>query len=115
MQSFVLIGLGILKTSFVVISGKLFDTRGRRPLMLLSLGGEKKRFSLCIIFVSIAVFNWCHFICVAFLLLGMALVLLMQSINFMADETNGVFAICCLALYLIFFSLGMGPGKALIQ
>ena len=40
MQSLALILLGCLKTIFVVIAGKLFDTRGRRPLILLSFGGE---------------------------------------------------------------------------
>ena len=39
-QSLALILLGCLKTLFVIVAGKLFDTKGRRPLMLLSLGGE---------------------------------------------------------------------------
>lgn len=47
-------------------------------------------------------------------LLGMAIALLMQSFNFMADDTNGGFAIFALAVYLAFFSVGVGPGGWLI-
>ena len=42
--------------------------------------------------------------------LGMAIALLIQSFNFMAADTSGGFAIFALALYLIFFSTGVGPG-----
>lgn len=44
----------------------------------------------------------------------MAFALLMQSFNFMAVETNGSVAVFSLALYLLFFSVGMGPGAWLI-
>jgi hypothetical protein len=35
----VLMLLGVLKLTFVVIGGKLFDRRGRKPLILVSLAG----------------------------------------------------------------------------
>ena len=41
----------------------------------------------------------------------MAFSLLIQSFNFMSADTSGVLAVFCLAMYLICFSLGMGPGK----
>jgi len=44
----------------------------------------------------------------------MAISLLLQSFNFMGDESNGYFAIFNIGLYLIFFSFGMGPGAWLI-
>ena len=44
----------------------------------------------------------------------MAFALLMQSFNFMAAETNGSIAVFSLALYLLFFSVGIGPGAWLI-
>ena len=36
----VLIMLGGLKTAFIVVGGKLFDRRGRRPLLFTSLIGK---------------------------------------------------------------------------
>ena len=44
----------------------------------------------------------------------MAFALLMQSFNFMGAETNSNVAVFSLALYLLFFSVGMGPGAWLI-
>jgi len=37
----ILIGLGIIKLFFIVIAGKLFDTRGRKPLILFSCAGKE--------------------------------------------------------------------------
>lgn len=38
-QSLILICLGILKLSVIVVAGKLFDSKGRRPLFIMSLIG----------------------------------------------------------------------------
>jgi MFS family permease len=83
-QSLLLIGLGILKLIFIVVGGKLFDKKGRRPLFFVSLG-------------------------------GMACALLMVSLAFFikSDVSTG-FTVFGLALYLSFFSIGMGPGAWLI-
>ena len=39
-QSIILIVLGILKVSVIVLAGHMFDSRGRRPLMFMSLIGK---------------------------------------------------------------------------
>lgn len=39
-QTLILIFLGIIKLAFIVVGGKLFDRKGRRPLFFLSLIGE---------------------------------------------------------------------------
>jgi len=82
-QTGVLIFLGFLKLIFIVIGGKMFDRRGRRPLFFISL---------C----------------------GMSAALLMLSINFFGTTQSSTFGIFGLAIYLSFFSLGMGPGSWLI-
>eukprot|EP00541_Cyclophora_tenuis_P018299 CAMPEP_0116549854 /NCGR_PEP_ID=MMETSP0397-20121206/5107_1 /TAXON_ID=216820 /ORGANISM="Cyclophora tenuis, Strain ECT3854" /LENGTH=125 /DNA_ID=CAMNT_0004074629 /DNA_START=79 /DNA_END=453 /DNA_ORIENTATION=- len=38
-QSWVLVLLGVIKLIFIVVGGKLFDRRGRRPLFFVSLAG----------------------------------------------------------------------------
>jgi MFS family permease len=81
-QSIFLIFLGILKLIFIVVGGKLFDKKGRKPLLLVSLG-------------------------------GMACALLMLSVAFFINLSSG-FTVFGLALYLSFFSIGMGPGAWLI-
>lgn len=84
MQSVVLICLGILKLVFIVVASKLFDRRGRRPLLFVSLG-------------------------------GMACALLMVSLAFfIKSDASAGFTVFGLALYLSFFSIGMGPGAWLI-
>ena len=45
----------------------------------------------------------------------MAISLLIQSFNFLSFKTNGILSVISLALYLIFFSIGMGPGAWLIS
>lgn len=35
----ILISLGLLKLTFIIVAGRLFDKRGRRPLFFVSLGG----------------------------------------------------------------------------
>eukprot|EP00562_Extubocellulus_spinifer_P006675 CAMPEP_0178533400 /NCGR_PEP_ID=MMETSP0696-20121128/34470_1 /TAXON_ID=265572 /ORGANISM="Extubocellulus spinifer, Strain CCMP396" /LENGTH=539 /DNA_ID=CAMNT_0020165427 /DNA_START=231 /DNA_END=1850 /DNA_ORIENTATION=- len=47
-------------------------------------------------------------------LLGMMVALVLLSITFFANATKSAFAVCSLALYFAFFSLGMGPGAWLI-
>lgn len=83
-QSILLIFLGILKLIFIVVGGRLFDKKGRKPLLLVSLS-------------------------------GMACALLMISLAFFikSDLSSG-FTVFGLALYLSFFSVGMGPGAWLI-
>jgi MFS family permease len=49
-QSIILIVLGILKVSVIVLAGHMFDSRGRRPLMFMSLIGKFFRDD-CSIFV----------------------------------------------------------------
>ena len=39
----VLMMLGVLKLTFIMIGGKLFDRKGRRPLFFISLAGEKTK------------------------------------------------------------------------
>ena len=83
-ESLVLICLGLLKLLFIFVGGKLFDRRGRRPLFFASL-------------------------------LGMAAALLVISIAFFIDSSLSTGAtIIGLAVYLSFFSVGMGPGAWLI-
>jgi MFS family permease len=83
-QSIILINLGLIKLFFVYIGGRLFDVRGRRPLIFISL-------------------------------LGCAGSLFLISIFFFIDSTlSGRIITLCLAAYLAFFSIGMGPGGWLI-
>jgi MFS family permease len=84
----ILILLGLLKLIFIVVGGKLFDRRGRRPLLFASLAG-----------ITVA--------------------LLLCSFTFMANggDVSRVpvgFTIFGLALYMSFFSIGVGPGCWLI-
>lgn len=81
--AYILIGLAIVKLIFIIIGGKLFDRKGRRPIL----------------FVSIC---------------GITAALLMLSINFFGNSSSSGIAIFALALYLAFFSLGLGPGAWLI-
>jgi len=80
----ILILLGVLKLMFILVGGKLFDRRGRKPLFYASL-------------------------------LGMAVALFLISLTFSDDRDRGSgFVVFGLALYLSFFSIGMGPGAWLI-
>ena len=47
-------------------------------------------------------------------LLGMAVSLVLLSVSFFGNTTNSAFAVCGLALYFAFFSVGMGPGAWLV-
>jgi MFS family permease len=87
-QSVTLISLGMLKLVFIMVGGSLFDTMGRRPLFLASVT-------------------------------GMAVALLLISLAFcFSDDSSSTWShraiIGGLAFYLIFFSIGMGPGAWLI-
>jgi MFS family permease len=84
-QNVILIGLGIVKLFFVLVGGRLFDKKGRKPLFLASLA-------------------------------GMAIALLIVAIAQFAGEgkVSSGFTIAGLALYLAFFSIGMGPGAWLV-
>jgi sugar porter (SP) family MFS transporter len=83
-ETLVLIGLGCVKLVFIIVGGKLFDVKGRRPLFFASL-------------------------------VGMTCALLLVSLSFFvnSDKSTG-FTIFGIALYLAFFSIGMGPGAWLI-
>lgn len=82
-QTGILIFLGCIKLLFIIVGGKLFDSKGRRPLFFVSLA-------------------------------GMSAALLMLSINFFGGSHSAGFSIFSLALYLAFFSLGLGPGAWLV-
>lgn len=82
-QTLVLIALGLVKLVVIVLAGRLFDRRGRRPLFFLSL-------------------------------LGMAASLLLVSWAFLGGADSAGLAVFGLALYLAFFSVGMGPGAWLV-
>lgn len=83
-QNLALIFLGIIKLIFVFVGGKCFDAQGRRPLLFLSL-------------------------------IGMAFALILLGISdFVQFRFSSRIQISCLALYLAFFSTGMGPGAWLI-
>lgn len=83
-QTGILIALGIIKLSVVVVAGHLFDRMGRRPLFFMSL-------------------------------IGMSISLFMVSIGlFIASASSERVSVVGLALFLGFYSLGMGPGAWLI-
>jgi sugar porter (SP) family MFS transporter len=84
MQSLILILLGLVKVVFIAISGKLFDSKGRRPLFFVSLIGM----SVALLVISIAFF---------------------ANSGVRAEVT-----VAGLAFYLAFFSIGAGPGSWLI-
>jgi len=44
-QTWILIGLGLLKLFFTVVAGNIFDKKGRRTMMFLSLIGKISSFS----------------------------------------------------------------------
>ena len=78
-QMWILVGLGLVKLCVIFVAGLLLDKTGRRPLMSISL-------------------------------LGMSVSFIIVSLSFIggtaaASET----AVAGLALYLAFFSIGMGP------
>ena len=84
-QMWILVGVGLIKLGVIFIAGRLLDRKGRRPLFFISLLG-------C---------------AVSFFIVAMAFI----GASRHASETA---AIVGLALYLAFFSIGMGPGAWLI-
>lgn len=83
-ESLILIFLGLVKLIFIFVGGRLFDRRGRRPLLFVSL-------------------------------IGMSVATLVISIGFFVNLKNsGGATILGLAVYLAFFSIGMGPGAWLV-
>lgn len=83
-ESLVLIFIGIVKAIFVVAGGKLFDRKGRKPLLLISLAG----------------------VAVSLLIIALAYV-----IDTKASKGFVIFAILA---YMAFFSIGIGPGAWLL-
>lgn len=87
-SSIILILLGTLKLVMIVVGGQLFDKHGRRPLFFVSL-------------------------------IGMAIALLAISAIFLIETSlpvsvSNMTVLVGLALYLSFFSIGIGPGGWLI-
>lgn len=84
-QLLILMALGLIKLAFIMVGGKLFDIKGRRPLLFISLAGC----SLSLFIISLA---------------------------FFIDPAGKkyTFTIIGLAMYLAFFSIGIGPGAWLI-
>jgi len=82
-QSKILILLGIIKLFVILLAVSLFDTRGRKPLLFLSLSGM-----------------FCALLFIAF--------------SFQMPDISSRAIIVGLALYLAFFSVGLGPGAWLI-
>eukprot|EP00986_Skeletonema_menzelii_P018147 scaffold25709_cov137-Skeletonema_menzelii.AAC.4 len=82
-QMLILVVLGLIKLGVIVIAGQLFDRKGRRPLIFVSL-------------------------------LGCAVSLFIVSMSFIGGASSEATAIFGLAMYLAFFSIGMGPGAWLI-
>lgn len=85
-QTLITVGLGMLKLVMIIVAGRLFDTKGRRPLFFASLIG---------MIIS------CLFMAVTF-----------HTTN--GKNSGGVLSIIGLSIYLSSFSLGMGPGAWLI-
>lgn len=85
-QSLLLIILGLIKLAFILVGGKFFDIKGRRPLFFISLIG----------------------MAVALLLLA---ILYFASPY---DDPNTLALIIFLGIYLASFSIAMGPGAWLI-
>lgn len=80
-QTSALIFLGVVKLAFVFVGAHLFDRYGRRPLLLISL-------------------------------LGCAISLIVVSITFTSEtHASKAITISALAVYLAFFSSGIGPGN----
>lgn len=84
-KNLMLIFLGLVKLAFIVVGGKLFDRRGRRPLLFASLIG-------C----------------------GVALFVVSVIFFIDADGDGTVYLVTALGVYLAAFSIGMGPGAWLI-
>lgn len=80
----VLVMMGVLKLVFILIGGKLFDKRGRRPLFFISLLGM----AVALLVVSLSFY--------------------------ISTQFSKFFISVALASYLAFFSIGMGPGAWLI-
>ena len=54
MQSFIMIILGLVKLGFILVGGKFFDTRGRRPLFFTSLLGKLNTTGQSLIYLCLA-------------------------------------------------------------
>lgn len=83
-ESLVLILIGIVKTIFVIVGGKLFDRKGRKPLLLVSLAG----------------------VAVSLLIIAIAYVI--------DSKASKGFVIFAIMAYMAFFSIGIGPGAWLL-
>jgi len=81
-QMWILVGLGVIKLGVIFVAGLLLDKTGRRPLLFTSL-------------------------------IGMAVSFVIVALGFIGGEetqaASETAAIVGLALYLAFFSIGMGP------
>ena len=83
-QMVILLGLGVFQLLVILLVSHLFDREGRRTLLLLSLFGCAA-----------------SFVTVAISFTGVA-------------EASGAITIAGMALFLAFFSIGVGPGGWLV-
>jgi Sugar (and other) transporter len=114
-QQMLLILLGCIKLACIVIAGKLFDYRGRRPLVFLSLIGKPAIGVVTMLSRSLMTYQCLPLLLC--LLAGMTVALLMLSITFYSageGNANIIFTVLGLGLYLAFFSSGIGPAAWLI-
>mmetsp|Transcript_20563 Transcript_20563/g.58992 ORF Transcript_20563/g.58992 Transcript_20563/m.58992 type:complete len:543 (+) Transcript_20563:203-1831(+) len=94
-----------------IVNESGIQTRGGQTAVLVVLGLVK----LVFIFVGGYFFDRKGRRPVFFVsLLGMAVALVLLSVTFFGDTPNSTFAVCGLALYFAFFSVGMGPGAWLV-
>ena len=116
-QTLILIFLGIIKLAFIVLGGKLFDRKGRRPLFFLSLTGECCNNKSVIGAYRHVMMNGSSLTTTQLSITrptGMFVALMLVAFNFLGKSSNSGFAVFALALYLAMFSLGIGPGAWLI-
>ena len=94
-----------------IVNESGIETRGGQTAVLILLGLVK----LVFIFVGGYFFDRKGRRPLFFVsLLGMAAALVLLSVTFFGNNTNSALAVCGLALYFAFFSVGMGPGAWLV-
>lgn len=94
-----------------IVNESGIETRGGQTAVLVLLGLVK----LVFIFVGGYFFDRKGRRPLFFVsLLGMAAALVLLSVTFFGNNTNSALAVCGLALYFAFFSVGMGPGAWLV-
>ena len=108
-QALALISVGCIKLAIIALAGKLFDQRGRKPLLFISLGGKNYA-------IKSKHATSCHSLpynahtkpSIPLLLEGCSVSLLLLSFNFYGKHSIG-FAIFALSIYMTSYSAGIGP------